>query len=405
MIKLEEIIDLKLLQQLQDYFAEATGVAAITVDYQGNPLLRYSSFSPFCSRMRENPDFYKRCVRSDAYASLEAVRNGTVCIHRCHAGLIDFAIPIIVNGEYLASMMCGQLKTDDALDGVETGLVSQGYDYFSNDPEIRRLYDERPVVPLTRIKAAAYFFHLTTKYIVDQYLLNKKNTELLKKQKEQQKEKNAKRHPSRPGDALPHLKVTPYFYFNTLNAASTQAYIEGAEKTQEIICAMADMSRYAIKYSGKTVPVSLELQNLEKQLLINKIRSGERLTTHFEIQKDVGSHAIPAMVLSGLVENLLIHGLEKKKNKNHVHICGYIEEQKLCFEIIGEETEMSEDVIYLLNNDPSKEDEEEDEAKWNGVLLDVKKRLRLFCGDNFELTFSRIRERQGGVRVFLSLPA
>jgi ligand-binding sensor protein len=402
MIKLEEIIDLKLLQKLQDYFAEATGVAAITVDYQGNPLLRYSSFSLFCSRMRENPDFYKRCVRSDAYASLEAVRNGTVCIHQCHAGLIDFAIPIVVNGEYLASMMCGQLKTDDALDGVETSLVSQGYDYFSNDPEIRRLYDERPVVSLTRIKAAANFFHLTTNYIVDQYLLNKKNTELLKKQKE----KNAKRPNSRIGDSLPHLKVSPYFYFNALNAASAQAYVEGAEKTQEIICALADISRFSIKYSGKTVPIGLELQNLEKHILINKIRSGERLSADFEIQKDIRAHSIPSMILSGLVENLLAHGLEKKKSQNRIHIRGYIEEQKLHFEIFGEGSEMSEDIIYLLNNSPLDEDgeKEEDDAKWRGVW-DVKRRLRSFLGDNFELTFSCVRERQGGVRVLLSLPA
>jgi ligand-binding sensor protein len=108
-MKLEEIINLESLQKLQDYFAEATGLAAITVDYQGNPLLRYSSFSTFCSVMRKDPDFYKKCIRSDAYASLEAVRNGTPCIHRCHAGLIDFAIPVTVNGEYVASMMCGQI--------------------------------------------------------------------------------------------------------------------------------------------------------------------------------------------------------------------------------------------------------------------------------------------------------
>jgi ligand-binding sensor protein len=114
-MKLEEIIDLESLQKLQDYFAEATGFAAITVDYQGNPLLKYSSFSPFCEKMRKKPDFYKKCIRSDAYVSLEAVRNGVSCIHRCHAGLIDFAIPIIVNGEYLASMMGGQVKTDDSL--------------------------------------------------------------------------------------------------------------------------------------------------------------------------------------------------------------------------------------------------------------------------------------------------
>jgi ligand-binding sensor protein len=396
MMKLKEIMDMEFLQKLQDYFAESTGLAAIAVDYQGNPLLRYSSFSPFCSCMREHPDFYKRCVRSDAYASLEAVRNGTVCIHRCHAGLIDFAIPIIVNGEYVASMMCGQIKTGDALDGVETGLVSQGYDYLESAPEIRRLYDDRPVVPLPKIKAAANFFHLTMKYIVDQSLLNKKNIELLKKQKE----KNAKKAIVR--DALPCLQVTPYFYFNALNAASAQAYVEGAEKTQEILCAMADISRFSMKYSRRAVPIDLEMRNLEKLLLINKIRSGEKLSTDFEIQGNILDNSIPSMVLSDLVENLLAYGLEKKNASDHIRICGYIKEQRLCFDIFDDGTEISEDIIDLLNNGPS--DEDEDEAKWSGIR-DVKKRLSLSFDDDFELTFSRVRERLGGVRVSLSFPA
>jgi ligand-binding sensor protein len=371
MIKLEEIVSLGFLQRLQDSFAEATGLAAITVDYQGNPLLQYSAFSPFCAYMRENPDFYKRCVRSDAYASLEAVRNGTVCIHKCHAGLIDFAIPIIVDDEYVASMMCGQLKTDSALDGVEIDLVSQGYDYLSDDPAIRRLYDERPVVPLSRIKAAADFFHMTIKYIVDQYLLNRKNTELTKKQKG----KNRGERPARmPMDGFPYLQITPQFYFSALNTASVQAYVEGAEKTQEIICAISDISRFSTKYSGRAIPLRLELQNLENHLMICKLRLGENVSIGCAIQDNILDCAVPSMLLSEFVENSIMHGRAAKKGFRHIQVKGYMKARRLCFEI-HDDGVMAEGAINFLNSGSA--DEGEDDTKWNGIR-NLRKRLLFF---------------------------
>jgi ligand-binding sensor protein len=384
---------------LQDSFAEATGLAAITVDYQGNPLLRYSTFSPFCACMRENPVFYKRCVRSDAYASLEAVRNGTVCIHLCHAGLIDFAIPITANGEYVASMMCGQLKTDDALEGVEIDLVSQGYDYLSDNPEIRRLYDDRPVVPLARIKAAANFFHLTIRYMVDQYLLNRKNVELLKKQKG----KNTSEKPDRiPADGLQCLQIAPHFYFNALNTASAQAYIEGAEKTQEIICAMADISRFSMKYSGRTVPIRLELQNMENHLLIRKIRFGENVSISCEVQEGILDYAVPSMVLSDFLESSIIQGIEKKKGSRRIRVKGYMKARRLCFEIRDDGAGMTESIINFLNGEPA--GEREKDLQWNGIRS-LRRRLRYFFGDDFELTFLHVPGGEGEVRVLLSLPA
>lgn len=84
-LELADVIDLDSLQEIQDCFTKATGLAAITVDYQGRPLLRYSSFTRFCSKLREYPCYYEKCLQSDAHSSLEAARVGRVCIHRCHA--------------------------------------------------------------------------------------------------------------------------------------------------------------------------------------------------------------------------------------------------------------------------------------------------------------------------------
>ncbi|MDR1509447.1 MAG: PocR ligand-binding domain-containing protein [Synergistaceae bacterium] len=396
MTKLEEIIDLESLQKLQDSFAEATGFAAITVDYQGNPLLRYSSFSPFCEKMRKNPDFYKKCVRSDAYASLEAVRNGTTCIHRCHAGLIDFAIPIMADGEYVASMMGGQVKTEDSLDNIETGLVPLHCDYRGDSAEIQGLYDARPVVPLGKVRAAANFFHTTMNYIVNQYMLNKEKAGLLEKQKEKIKLDSGFK------DKTSHIKVTPYFYFNSLNAANTQAYIEGAEKTQEIICCMGDIGRFSMKKFGRAIPISQELKNLQNYILIQKIRFAQKISFDCDVQDNIQCYAIPATILLVFVENSIVHGLEKKNTPCSIKIAGFMEGHSLFFEIVDDGAGMSDELIYMVNNGSAFA--RDVNLKWGGIQ-NSREMLRLFFGNDYKLFFSENSASCSGVRVSMSFPA
>ena len=75
-LDLKSILDIPLWEKIQDEFAKLTGTAIITIDYKGNPITRHSCRTDFCSVIREDPVFRKRCCRCDALAGLEAVRTG-----------------------------------------------------------------------------------------------------------------------------------------------------------------------------------------------------------------------------------------------------------------------------------------------------------------------------------------
>ena len=47
-LHIEDLIDLTLLQRIQNTFAEAMGVAAVTVDRQGMPITETSNFCKVC---------------------------------------------------------------------------------------------------------------------------------------------------------------------------------------------------------------------------------------------------------------------------------------------------------------------------------------------------------------------
>lgn len=94
-------------QKIQDALAIATGLAFIAIDYKGVPLTSHSACTEFCRIMRSSK-FNKDCERCDSRGGLEAARSQEPYIYLCHAGLVDFAIPILYENHYLGAVMGGQ---------------------------------------------------------------------------------------------------------------------------------------------------------------------------------------------------------------------------------------------------------------------------------------------------------
>ncbi len=107
---LKDVIDIEKWQALQDAVAEVTQFAIITVDYKGNPVTTHSRCSEVCRKARENPELLARCLTCDARGGLEAVRTNAPYIYHCHMGIVDIAIPIVVEDQYLGAIMAGQVR-------------------------------------------------------------------------------------------------------------------------------------------------------------------------------------------------------------------------------------------------------------------------------------------------------
>ena len=85
-MKLSDFMDISHLQKVQDAFSEATGLAAVAIDTDGNYITRGSGFTDFCMKhTRGCAEGAKRCQKCDA--------EGTG-VYECHAGLMDFSIDI-----------------------------------------------------------------------------------------------------------------------------------------------------------------------------------------------------------------------------------------------------------------------------------------------------------------------
>ena len=106
-------LDIEFFQTLQDRFAEEFGIASIITDVNGIPLTKPSNFTDFCiNHVRSCEIGLKKCQFFDAYGGCKAQINKKPVIYPCHAGLIDFASPIIMGDTQVGCFLCGQVLTE-----------------------------------------------------------------------------------------------------------------------------------------------------------------------------------------------------------------------------------------------------------------------------------------------------
>lgn len=100
-MEIVDFISVEKLQELQDLFSSATGLATIMVDGKGRYITKESNNTDFCIKYTKGSSIGKeRCAKCDA----EGV--GT---YFCHAGLMDFSEDIIVKGEKVGAIVGGQV--------------------------------------------------------------------------------------------------------------------------------------------------------------------------------------------------------------------------------------------------------------------------------------------------------
>lgn len=174
---LSALLDVPLWESVQDQIARLTGTAIITIDFKGNPITKHSCRTEFCSVIRENPIFRKRCFRCDALAGLEAVRLERPYIYLCHCGIVDVAVPVLVGDRYLGAVMFGQVRIpNNDTDAKVERLVNEISSFHAESEEVRQdlleMYNRLPEMEYARIVQIAELLSSMVTYIVDRAVKN-----------------------------------------------------------------------------------------------------------------------------------------------------------------------------------------------------------------------------------------
>ncbi len=191
------------LQEKQDIFSEALGVASLITLPDGSPVTRSSNFSSFCHLIRKTTVGRTNCFKSDAELG-KANAKGPLIRPCLSGGLWDAGVSIVIEGKHLGNWLIGQIKNNQ-LD--KNKILDYADEIGADKKEFKKALELVPEMSLEKFQKTAemlfIFVNELTQKAYTNYILKKeiaerhrtseelkKTLEKLKKSQEELKRQN-----------------------------------------------------------------------------------------------------------------------------------------------------------------------------------------------------------------------
>lgn len=400
---LKDLVDLKLLQNIQEKLAEVTGLAFVTVDFRGEPITERTSFSDFCFARREIEEYKITCCLSDAHGGLEAAIWGKPYIYRCPAGLVDFAVPIVVRGQYLGAVLCGQVRCPDSERFVDIGDFVKSDTKWKSDASFTDKYNQTLSVEYDKIVSTAELVYLVINQLVEKEVVNIIQEELNRKNLHLMKEKKARVELEKELkiSELKALKaqINPHFMFNVLNSINNLALVEGAKQTQEMAYLFSNLLRYNLENADHAVYLKDDIENIERYLKVQKIRFGSKLSYTINMDKTLENQKMLPFILQPFVENAVNHGIVPKETSGQINVSAKLHGKDILIRIEDDGLGMSPRKIEKIYHF----DQDQYEGSSLGIgIQNTRKRLIQSYGEEYDI---HITSRENiGTTVEIKIP-
>lgn len=197
-------------------------------------------------------------------------------------------------------------------------------------------------------------------------------------------------------------QISPHFIYNSLGAIASFVRTD-PDRARELLLEFADFTRYSFRRHGEFTTLAEELRSVERYLLLEQARFGDRLAVTLSIAPEVLPVAVPFLCLQPLVENAVRHGLASAENGGHVRIVALDRGRECVIEVeddgVGEDPER---VRRALAGETDDEGASEGEPHRSVGLANVDGRLRAVYGDDYGLV---VETAPGaGTKVIVRVP-
>lgn len=131
-------------------------------------------------------------------------------------------------------------------------------------------------------------------------------------------------------------QINPHFLFNSLN--SVRALVtENTEKARWAVTQLSSFLRKTLTMNERfTISIAEEIECVQAYISLEKIRFDERIDFSLHCPADLQRLLIPPMMIQGMIENAVKHGVSQRKSPTKIELSIFREENFLYLRVIND---------------------------------------------------------------------
>lgn len=197
-------------------------------------------------------------------------------------------------------------------------------------------------------------------------------------------------------------QINPHYLFNTLNSIKAVSMQEGAQKTTQMIQCFSDGFRYALNRGVYVVSFREELEYIDKYILLQMMRFGEKVQVEKEIEDEVLDNECLRMVLQPIIENAFYHGLEKTAGHGRILIMAQNVGDEFLVYISNTGTVVPPERMKEINEQLSGDEERYRIENSDKVgIFNVNARIKYHYGSQYGLRMIYGTEKETTIKIYL----
>ncbi|MEF9974270.1 MAG: PocR ligand-binding domain-containing protein [Clostridia bacterium] len=145
-------LNLLRLTELLEMMHEVSGMRLSLHDLDGTELYSAKSRSAFCDLICESESGYQRCLTCDIRAITSFAQLARPIQYRCHAGLVDTAVPVVLDGKIAYVILFGQVLDDTPVE-KQWQAVTKKCGWYPDMAVLREAFERLPRMTSKHIQA------------------------------------------------------------------------------------------------------------------------------------------------------------------------------------------------------------------------------------------------------------
>ncbi|RAV11763.1 cache domain-containing sensor histidine kinase [Paenibacillus contaminans] len=199
-------------------------------------------------------------------------------------------------------------------------------------------------------------------------------------------------------------QINPHFLYNTLSSIHWIALMNKDGQIAEMVGALSDFLRFSLNKGEEFCKASQEVAHAQNYVKIMAIRFQDKFEAKFYIDPKLQDEMMLKLLLQPLIENSIMHGLQKKKGRGHLYVHGELQGESMTFVVedtgIGMDESRLNEIRGNLNAASGTSSPEPGRSGYG--LRNVHQRLQLHYGTGTGLQIES--EAGAGTRISFTIP-